>query len=197
MVILKRAQYRKNSANGQGAFNKIGDLFPNILCSPEGLHFIDMNADGLDDIVCIDAAGNAYLSINSGDGNAQTPPRFTLVNPAQNGLIFTSQGPRDSVVLGDIDGDGRGDIGILAANGNVQFYRNGGQDDVPQFWQPLGLRVDFGASGAAGNIGPISGFKAVRFEDINGDASVYSSQTCLTVVSVANTRCRVETTICT
>jgi hypothetical protein len=34
-----------------GQFRQITDLDPNMFCKPAGIRFIDMNADGLDDIV--------------------------------------------------------------------------------------------------------------------------------------------------
>ncbi|KAH8895341.1 hypothetical protein GQ53DRAFT_855657 [Thozetella sp. PMI_491] len=150
-----------NSADGQGSFTKINDMIPDMTCIPRGLHFIDMTGDGLDDIVCIDPSGNAYLSVNQGDGNraAGKPPTFKRVS--DTALIKTNEGyAQDRVVLGDIDGDGRGDYGIIDDSGNVHFWRNGWIDPIPKYWQALGLR--FTAKG----MGDIRG---VRFEDINGD----------------------------
>ncbi|KAK7420361.1 hypothetical protein QQX98_002784 [Neonectria punicea] len=146
----------KNSADGQGKFTRIGDLHPNMYCIPRGLHFIDMNADGLDDIVCIGQEGNLYLSINKGDGNGDKPPTFGFLDKIKENEGYA----QDRVRLADIDGDGRGDYGILDDGGNVHFWRNGGVKNKPEFWQKLGLR--FPAKG----MGDIRG---VRFEDINGD----------------------------
>ncbi|KAM0544199.1 hypothetical protein ACHAPJ_011950 [Fusarium lateritium] len=147
-----------NSADGQANFTKINDVNPNFYCDPRGIHFIDMNADGLDDFVCITANGDAYLSINRGDGNraAGKSPTFRHV-----GKIKSNEGAdRDHVVLADIDGDGRGDYGTLDAMGNVRFWRNGWVNDIPQYWQDLGRRFD--------NTG-LGSYAGVRFEDINGD----------------------------
>ncbi|KFY97907.1 hypothetical protein V498_01794 [Pseudogymnoascus sp. VKM F-4517 (FW-2822)] len=150
---------KKNSADGNGEFTKIADLNPNMYCIPRGLQFIDMNSDGLDDIVCIYGDGSLYLSINNGDGDHSNgnPPTFTW-----KGKIKDSEGySQDRVRLADIDGDGRGDYGVIYEGGDVHFWRNGGVDDTPAFWQPLGRRW------AAQDLGGT--YKDVRFEDLNGD----------------------------
>ncbi|KAK6069383.1 killer toxin subunits alpha beta [Seiridium cupressi] len=146
----------KNSADHSGKFTKIADLVPNIYCIPRGVHFIDMNADGLDDLVCIAPNGDAYLSVNQGDGTATNPPSFKYM-----GLIKSNEGwAQDRIRLGDIDGDGRGDYGAMDDSGNVWFWRNGWVDDTPAYWQPLGLRFTAKGMGDA---------RGVRFEDVNGD----------------------------
>ncbi|KAF4975545.1 hypothetical protein FZEAL_7691 [Fusarium zealandicum] len=151
-----------NSGDGKAKFTKASDLIPDLDCKyAEGVNFIDMNADGLDDLVYIDADGNAYLSINQGDGNraAGKPPTFKRVS--STALIKKTEGKkRDRVVLADIDGDGRGDYGTLDDAGNVFFWRNGWIDDLPKYWQYLGKRF------TGKNKGDVRG---VRFEDINGD----------------------------
>ncbi|KAK2728197.1 killer toxin subunits alpha beta [Colletotrichum kahawae] len=147
-----------NSADGQASFTKINDINPNYYCDPRGIHFIDMNADGLDDFVCITANGDAYLSVNKGNGNraAGKAPTFQLV-----GKIKSNEGVvRDHIVMADIDGDGRGDYGAIDAMGNVRFWRNGWVNDMPQYWQDMGRRFS--------NTG-LGSYAGIRFEDINGD----------------------------
>jgi hypothetical protein len=142
-----------------------------------------LTADGLDDIVCTGLQGNAYLSVNQGDGNraAAKPPTFKRVSATA--LIKTNEGyAQDRVILADINGDGRGDDGIIDDTGNVHFWRNGWIDPIPQYWQPLGLR--FTAKG----MGYIRG---VRFEDINGDVSFGIESS--VIVPQANARCRAVT----
>ncbi|KAM0544829.1 hypothetical protein ACHAPJ_011660 [Fusarium lateritium] len=151
-----------NSADGKAKFTQISDLNPDLNCQyTEGVNFIDMNSDGLDDLVYIDADGNAYLSINQGDGNraAGKPPTFKRVS--SSALIKKTEGKkRDHVVLADIDGDGRGDYGTLDDAGNAFFWRNGWIEDIPKYWQYLGKRF------TGKNKGDLRG---VFFEDINGD----------------------------
>ncbi|KAH7325665.1 hypothetical protein B0I35DRAFT_347595, partial [Stachybotrys elegans] len=144
---------------GNGVFRKIADLHPDLYCIPRGLHFIDMNGDGLDDIVCIDADGNAYLSINKGGGTDSTPPRFERVSG--DAKIKSSEGfKQDRVRMADIDGDGRGDYCIINDGGHVHCWRNGWVKDMPEYWQSLGQVFE------AKGMGDVRG---VRFEDLDGD----------------------------
>lgn len=127
-----RFAVRKNSADGKGNFRKIQDMIPDLDCDTDGLHFLDMNADGLDDFVCIDKDGNAKLSVNQGDGGGDKPPSFKRVSP--DAIIKKSEGKRSRVRLADVDGDGRGDYGIISDDFSVQFWRNGGTKDKPEYW---------------------------------------------------------------
>ncbi|KFA66600.1 hypothetical protein S40285_08276 [Stachybotrys chlorohalonatus IBT 40285] len=149
----------KNSANGQGAYNKIGDHLGNIYCIPRGLHFADVNGDGLDDIVCVSPAGDLHMSLNLGNGGGNTPPSFRYI-----GSIKTGEAPQDRIRLADIDGDGRVDYGVVADNGQVRFWRNEGTGEKPEYRQALGVRSTMapGDSGTANLAG-------IQFPDINGD----------------------------
>lgn len=136
-------------------------MVPNINCvSADGVNFIDMNGDGLDDLVYIDAYGNAFLSINQGDGNRATgrPPTFKSVS--STGKIKENEGyARDKVRVADIDGDGRGDYGVWDGSG-WKFWRNGWVDDIPKYWQALGVTLK------GLDVPNIDGY---IFADINGD----------------------------
>lgn len=148
---------RKNSADGEGSFKKIDDLDGDLLCEPSGLHFIDWNGDGLEDLVCVEEDGSLSLSINQGNGDEQTPPAFKRVGKVKGG-----EGKRERVRLADIDGDGRADYGVIQDDGKVKFWRNGGVDDDTETWEFLGVRWDSGEQGKE-DVG------GIRFEDINGD----------------------------
>lgn len=130
-----------------------------------------MNADGLDDIVCIDSKGNADLAINQGNGDrsAKKPPTFKNL-----GRIKDNEGKgRSNVVMADIDGDGRGDYGVMDSKGTISFWRNGWVEDKPKYWQALGVRWTDQYTRE---------IKGVRFEDINGDVSTKTSEaTCGTL----------------
>ncbi|RFU74035.1 killer toxin subunits alpha beta [Trichoderma arundinaceum] len=86
---------------GGGKFVKIEDLHPDLHCVPQGSTFDDKNIEqpnpspcalfqgisaqtnkkhGVDDLVCVDADGNAYLSINKGHGMDSKPPAFERVS---------------------------------------------------------------------------------------------------------------------
>lgn len=98
-----------NSADGLGTFSSgdspFGELDGDLNCEyPEGVNFIDMNGDGLDDLVYIDASGNGYLSINQGDGgrSAGTLPTFKRVS--DTALIMATNGvTREFITLADIE----------------------------------------------------------------------------------------------
>ncbi|KAL3431446.1 hypothetical protein BDV09DRAFT_188416 [Aspergillus tetrazonus] len=123
-------------------------------CNPAGVNFIDINADGLDDFVCIAKDGTAYASINTGED----PPRFVY-----KGLWKSREGhDQANVRLGDVDGDGRADYCVVAGNGDITCWRNGWVDDMPKYWQPLGKR--FTGKG-------MGDLRGVRLEDINGDST--------------------------
>ncbi|KAH7311380.1 hypothetical protein B0I35DRAFT_411586 [Stachybotrys elegans] len=147
----------KNVGNHDRAeFRKINDMSVQDNCIPAGVRFIDINGDGLGDFVCIDPRGNAFASIN----------RF---RPGRDAPLWEYMGlwkenfgyAQDRVVLGDVDGDGRADYCILDDGGNIWYWRNGWINDMPDYWQPLGMR--FKAQGMGDHRG-------LRFEDINGDS---------------------------
>ncbi|OBT86293.1 hypothetical protein VE02_05585 [Pseudogymnoascus sp. 03VT05] len=142
-----------------GEFKKIDDLQGDLYCIPRGVRFIDMNGDGLDDLVCIYPDGSLYLSVNKGGGSGNTPPTFKRVS--DTGFIKSSEGEQARVRLADIDGDGRADYGIMDKDGSIRFWRNGWINDIPQYWQYLGVRATIP--------GGYSHVDGVRFEDIKGD----------------------------
>lgn len=121
-------------------------------CLQRGLHWGDLDGNGLDDYICIDPNGVMYGSLNQG-GN---PPQFT---PARQFFVPPSGSKQDHVLLADIDGDGRLDYCLTGDNGDISCWRNGGQGDSHK-WLPLG--VIFTGKGK----GDIHG---TRFADMNGD----------------------------
>ncbi|THC94729.1 hypothetical protein EYZ11_005768 [Aspergillus tanneri] len=156
----------KNTGNEKGMFKRIGDVSVADNCKPAGVNFIDINADGLDDFVCIAPDGTAFASINKGDGTDSSPPSFHYLGKIKNPEGY----PRDNVRLGDVDGDGRADYCVVQNNGDTYCWRNGWIKDVPEYWQPLGKQF-------TGNNMDIEG---LRFEDINGDITTWTnSRSCI------------------
>ncbi|KAK4198547.1 hypothetical protein QBC40DRAFT_308196 [Triangularia verruculosa] len=141
--------------NGGGKFSKVSDLDTKLFCNPRGIWWVDINADGYDDFLCVSPNGDTLASINNRDGTATRPPTFTKIGMIKGNVGYA----QDRVRWGDIDGDGRADYMIIDNNGNVRAWRNSGTTDTPS-WQPLGLR--FSAKG-------MGDMRGVRFEDINGD----------------------------
>ncbi|KAF5635566.1 integrin alpha n-terminal [Fusarium sp. NRRL 25303] len=124
---------------GGGKFSKVADLDTKLFCNPRGIWWVDINADGYDDFLCVSPNGDTLTSINNRDGTPTRPPTFRKIGMIKGHVGYA----QDRVRWGDIDGDGRADYMIIDNRGN-----------------PLGLR--FTAKG----MGDIRG---VRFEDINGD----------------------------
>ncbi|KAH6856359.1 hypothetical protein B0I37DRAFT_402917 [Chaetomium sp. MPI-CAGE-AT-0009] len=125
-------------------------------CIARGVRWADVNGDGVDDMLCISPNGDIFASVAQVSANgdidwASTPPALWK---ATEGL------PQARVRIADIDGDGRADYCVVADNGDVSCWRNGGQGRMPEYWQSLG--VVFTGKG----MGDVAG---VRFYDINGD----------------------------
>ncbi|MBE3047573.1 VCBS repeat-containing protein [Candidatus Bathyarchaeota archaeon] len=158
---MPRLNLRKNSADGEGKFQKIDDLQTNLICNPKGLHFVDMNADGLDDCVCISPEGDLHVSLNEGNGSGDKLPTFKHI-----GLVKESEGVQALVRLADIDGDGRADYGVVdKETGAVSFWRNAWVEDKAR-WEALGVRATIEAPSKGSE-----NFPEIRFEDVNGDVS--------------------------
>lgn len=152
---------RVNSADGKGKFTQAtSELDTKLDCEPKYLYFVDMNADGVEDFVCVRKDGKIEISINQDNGVRlkREPPTFV-----HKGTSSPTSGDvdRDRVVIGDIDGDGRADYGVVQSSGEILFWRNnGGTKDLPVSWQSMGSRS------------PNRGMEdqdGFRFEDINGD----------------------------
>lgn len=100
--------FRKNSADGKGKFQHIGDLEGKIYCIPRGLRFVDVDGDGLDeDIVCVSLPGDLHMSRNNGDGSSNRLPNFEYL-----GQIMSGKGQHSRARLAGIGGDGRIGYGI-------------------------------------------------------------------------------------
>lgn len=86
--------------NGGGNFAKVSNLRTNLFCNPRGIWWVDINADGYDDFLCVSPNGDTLASINQRDGTASAPPTFKSI-----GVIKTQVGfLQDRVRWGDIDG---------------------------------------------------------------------------------------------
>lgn len=116
--------------------------------------FADINADGLDDCLCIESNGNVRAAINTGSGQ---PVNFRDVG------THREAGPgweNRHVRIGDIDGDGRADYCLIGDDGYTNCWRNGGLTDKAAYWQDLGMVF---APKGKGDI------RGTRYVDINGD----------------------------
>ncbi|KAL4860487.1 SGNH hydrolase-type esterase domain-containing protein [Aspergillus spectabilis] len=144
-----------------GDFDSAVEIDVGYNCKPPGVRWGDVNNDGLDDFICIGPDAAMFVSINRGAiNNVPMFEHIGLVRPAAGDGMA-----QINVKLGDIDGDGRIDYCLIAENGDIRCWRNGGQREAPTaayggYWQDLG--TVFTGKG----MGDITG---VRFVDINGD----------------------------
>jgi hypothetical protein len=120
-----------------------------------GVFFADMDGDGKDDYVWLDANGAASLWLNGGmgnDGNWIWTPK---------GKVATGVGAvREDIRLADIDGDGKADyLWVNETTGATTMWRNGGVgSDGNWIWTPQGEIAT-----GVGTVGSV-----VRFADLGG-----------------------------
>lgn len=154
--------WKNTGTADKAAFEHVQSLDPDLFCNPKGVHFIDMNNDGMDDLVCINADGNAFLSINMGVSSGAQVPTFRRLG--DNAPIMAGKAPQRQIRMADIDGDGRGDYCVIdESTGNIHVCRNGWVDDKPLYWQDLGIRATIGATG------DIDGIRFANMKGSNGD----------------------------
>ncbi len=89
--------------------------------------FGDLDGDG--DLDMIMGSWSRTLALYRNDGSRQQP-RFTLVDSA---FISITRGSNTTPVLVDIDADGDLDLFIGEASGTINYYRNDGGPNAPQF----------------------------------------------------------------
>lgn len=120
-----------------------------------GVFFADMDGDGKDDYVWLDANGTAYLWLNGGTGK---DGKWIWTS---KGKIATGVGAvREDIRLADINGDGKADyLWVNQTTGETKMWRNGGMgSDGNWIWTPQG-EIATGV-GAVGSL--------VRFADLGG-----------------------------
>ena len=89
--------------------------------------FGDLDSDGDLDIVMGTWRDELMLVINEG---SVTEPRWVIVNSA---IVKLTRGRNATPTLGDIDGDGDLDLFIGESSGDLNFYRNDGGVEGPEF----------------------------------------------------------------
>jgi len=89
--------------------------------------FGDLDGDGDLDILMGTWRDELMLVINEG---SVTEPRWVIVDAA---IVTLTRGRNATPTLGDIDGDGDLDLFIGESSGDLNFYRNDGGPDGPEF----------------------------------------------------------------
>src|ERR1035441_7504224 len=109
-----------------------------------GLAVADLNGDGRPDLIFYGDAKDLEIIYNQGTNGWSEPKRWQIVDGRLDG---------NSLVIGDLNGDGRPDIVLLGDNGSLYFLPQ--QPDYT-FGEPQKISY----SGAP---------KAVQIEDVKGD----------------------------
>ncbi len=109
------------------------------------LDVADWNADGLDDLVLGDLEGTIRLLLNQAEEG--TPELAEAAFVQEHGADLVVPSGRSSVVVEDLNGDGRKDLVVGNTLGQVLFYANHGTDSEPVFagYEPLtsdGVEID-------------------------------------------------------
>jgi RHS repeat-associated protein len=118
------------SAAGQliGGLNE-----PLMVMDNPAVDFLDLNGDGLPDVLVTDPSGGihtAYINqgqTNSGSGAAiQWLPGVTMESADGRAPQFGLQSTAPIAHLADMDGDGLADLAVTALDGSVLYFRNSG-----------------------------------------------------------------------
>ncbi|MEV0973560.1 FG-GAP-like repeat-containing protein [Microtetraspora glauca] len=121
------------------------------------VQFADVNGDGRDDYLAVDAEGRvqAHIGVNGGS--------FTSWGEIAPGVGV----PGSRVRFADVNGDGRDDYLIVAENGAVAAWLNTPGDGGRPSWSLWGPEPWYSAGLIATGVGAPG--SQVRFADVNGD----------------------------
>ncbi|KAL3471764.1 SGNH hydrolase-type esterase domain-containing protein [Aspergillus californicus] len=129
----------------------------------DGVHYCDMDGDGLDDYVYVNPEGNIQIFLN------KDIPRDEPWSWGDHRWSELRKVDRRYIRLADIDGDGKCDVIYLSEDGIgevVSWYRN----DYTGFswrWTNMGGLPELGPCQYPDGVGLFD--LAVRFADLNGD----------------------------
>ncbi|CAM1503170.1 Fc.00g079460.m01.CDS01 [Cosmosporella sp. VM-42] len=116
-----------------------------------GVQFADLNGDGRVDYLWVSKTGAVTCYLNE-KGSSPGKPNWNPIGEVASGVA-----PRDRVLFGDMNGDGRNDYLIVGDDGSISVYINTGKGDKIS-WTSKGKIAD-GIGDAAG----------VRIADLNND----------------------------
>ena len=109
--------------------------------------FIDMNGDGLMDLIAGSKNGSLYLYQNSGD------PQVRSWKSIEGYFSGVSAGAFSSPAVGDIDSDGKAELivgtgGFSSDSGRILFFKNAGSMNTPRWVKIKGTDISIGNDAA-------------------------------------------------
>jgi uncharacterized repeat protein (TIGR01451 family) len=122
----------------------------------------DVNGDGLPDVVLGAADGTLHFLANTG---TKTTPAFTELTGAANPFNGISITAYSTPCLADLDGNGRPDLVLGAADGTLRYFRNTGTATNPTFTAVTGAADPFNGINVGSNSRPF-------LVDINHDGTL-------------------------
>ncbi|MDA0986568.1 MAG: FG-GAP-like repeat-containing protein [Bacteroidetes bacterium] len=140
----------KPDSINQKSFNDKIDLL--IGENPKSIALIDVNNDRKLDFVVAHGTEN-YFSIIRNKSKSDSMFVSTFDNP----IDFETSGAQDDVTVGDFDGDGKLDIGLVTGSNFLSLHRNIGGFEKLTFKNPVNFKT---------SSGPI----AITSGDLDGDA---------------------------
>ncbi|HWQ91982.1 MAG TPA: toxin TcdB middle/N-terminal domain-containing protein, partial [Clostridia bacterium] len=99
---------------------------PLVMDSPQ-VDFLDLNADGLPDILRTDPGGSTHWGwLNRGEVNNAIQWQAPVELNSEDGraLLFNLQSTTPTAHLADMDGDGVADLAVTALDGSVFYFKN-------------------------------------------------------------------------
>ncbi|WP_061298145.1 FG-GAP-like repeat-containing protein [Herbidospora cretacea] len=154
LVVGAQGQVRawiNNRAGGSTSWSSLGQVASGA-GAREAVRFADLDGDGRDDYLVVDAQGVTQGWLNAGTGDG--------VSWASQGVVASGVGAsRDAVRFADVNGDGRDDYVVLDADGVAKGWLN--------TRSPSGMGWSYAGVVASG-VGATR--DQVRFADLDGDS---------------------------
>jgi hypothetical protein len=164
--LICAAQFSYTTNQSVVVENSMGELldFPWVggLNSPQ-FNTIDLNADGKDDLVVYDRAGNRLYTFVQSNGKYQYAPEYENIFP---------EGIRHWVLFRDFNGNGRKDIFTSDPFGLNLFVNTSSAGETPR-WRPYNNGLPLFTKGFSGNINlKFNETDIPVIDDVDGDGDL-------------------------